>query len=179
MGSSAKDNSQKKSYFTKIAADGNKTQDGFLQITTFEGTTTPAMIPAPTRWYEQRIAIPGSPGAKAKEPQNPSPYNIVDLVIPYPEILTFLLNDNDLDNNINIYNSPLRNIHVELSLMGIAGIKTFEVFKISNLPPPYTEDTVVFQVENVMHTINEDTWETRIKANLRPARLLLKKNQNK
>jgi hypothetical protein len=63
---------------------------------------------------------------------NPGDYNIVDLVIPYPNILTFLLNDGDLDNNINIYNSPLRNIHVELSLMGIAGIKTFEIFNIGN-----------------------------------------------
>jgi len=175
VGSSAKDNSQKKSYFTKIAADGDKTQDGFLQITTFEGTTTPANAGRKARLMPTGGGeITGYVG-----PQNESPYNIVDLVIPYPEILTFLLNDNDLDNNINIYNSPLRNIHVELSLMGIAGIKTFEVFKISNLPPPYTEDTVVFQVENVMHTINEDTWETRIKANLRPARLLLKQSQNK
>jgi len=174
-GSSAKDNSQKKSYFTKIAADGNKTQDGFVQITTFEGKTTPANAGRKARLMPTGGGeITGYVG-----PQNESPYNIVDLVIPYPEILTFLLNDNDLDNNINIYNSPLRNIHVELSLMGIAGIKTFEVFKISNLPPPYTEDTVVFKVEKVMQTINEDTWETRIKANLRPARLLLKKSQNK
>jgi len=176
-GSLSKDNSQKKSYFTKIAADGNKTQDGFLQITTFKVQTTPTNAGR----QAQLIAAAGgqvSVAPATSGPQNTSPYNIVDLVIPYPEILTFLLNDNDLDNNINIYNSPLRNIHVELSLMGIAGIKTFEVFKISNLPPPYTEDTVVFQVENVMHTINEDTWETRIKANLRPARLLLKKSQN-
>ena len=179
VGSQSKDNSQKKSYFTKIAADGNKTQDGFLQITTFKEKTTPTQSDVELKQNAARAGGGGfGGGASSGGPQNTSAYDIVDLVIPYPEILTFLLNDNDLDNNINIYNSPLRNIHVELSLMGIAGIKTFEVFKISNLPPPYTEDTVVFQVENVMHTINEDTWETRIKANLRPASLLLKKSQN-
>ena len=152
-------------YFKKFAQDGNKTQDGFLQITTFKGKS-------------ESITV-GNQGGGSTLNINQSDYNIVDLVIPYPEILTFLLNDGDLQNNINIYNSPLRNIHVELSLMGIAGIKTFEIFKILNLPPPYTSDQVVFQVENVTHTINEDTWETRIKANLRPARSLLNKPINK
>jgi len=53
--------------------------------------------------------------------------------------------------------------------MGIAGIRVFEYFKIKNLPPPFTDNVVVFQVRDVNHTVDENGWETRIKASLRPA----------
>lgn len=96
-------------------------------------------------------------------------YNIVDLYIPDKEALVFLLNDNDREKNTNIYCAPIRNVEIEISLMGIAGIRVFEYFKIKNLPPPFTENVVVFQVRDVNHTLDESGWETRIKASLRPS----------
>ena len=96
-------------------------------------------------------------------------YNIVDLFIPDKEALVYLLNDNDRKGNPNVYCAPIRNVELEISLMGIAGIRVFEYFKVKNLPPPFTDDVVVFQVRDVNHTIDENGWETRIKASVRPA----------
>jgi hypothetical protein len=98
-------------------------------------------------------------------------YDIVDIVFPetFSDLVLYMLNDGDLKENTNIYNAPLRNVEIELSLMGISGIKTFEFFRVTNLPPPFNDDVVVFQVINVTHVVNENTWETRIKAQLRPA----------
>jgi hypothetical protein len=96
-------------------------------------------------------------------------YDIVDIIMPFQELVLYMLNDGDVEKNTNIYNAPLRNVEIELSLMGISGIKTFEFFRITNLPPPFNDDVVVFQVTNVTHVINENTWETRLKAQLRPA----------
>jgi len=96
-------------------------------------------------------------------------YNIVDLYIPDKEALVYMLNDNDITKNTNVYCAPIRNVEIEISLMGIAGIRVFEYFKIKNLPPPFTDNVVVFQVRDVNHTVDENGWETRIKASLRPA----------
>ena len=96
-------------------------------------------------------------------------YNIVDLCIPDKEALVFMLNDNDIEKNTNVYCAPIRNVEIEISLMGIAGIRVFEYFKIKNLPPPFTDNVVIFQVRDVNHVIDENGWETRIKASLRPA----------
>lgn len=104
---------------------------------------------------------------------NYNKYNIVDLCIPDKEALVYLLNDNDLKGNPGVYCAPIRNIEIEISLMGIAGIKVFQYFKIKNLPPPFTDDIVVFQVRDVNHTVDENGWETRIKASVRPAYNLL------
>jgi hypothetical protein len=95
--------------------------------------------------------------------------------MPHEELLVSMLNDGDLKTNTNIYNAPLRNIEIEISLMGISGIKTFEFFRVTNLPPPFNDDVVVFQVTNVTHVVNENTWETRLKAQLRPAYNLMGK----
>ena len=96
-------------------------------------------------------------------------YDIVDIVMPFEELVVNMLNDGDVEKNTNVYNAPLRNIEIEISLMGISGIKTFEFFRVTNLPPPFNDDVVVFQVTNVTHVVNENTWETRLKAQLRPA----------
>ena len=96
-------------------------------------------------------------------------YNIVDLYIPDKEALVYLLNDNDKKGNTNVYCAPIRNLELEMSLMGIAGIRVFEYFKVKNLPPPFTDDIVVFQVRDVNHTVDENGWETRIKASVRPS----------
>lgn len=96
-------------------------------------------------------------------------YNIVDLCIPDKEALVYLLNDEDKKGNTNVYCAPIRNVEIEISLMGIAGIKVFQFFKVRNLPPPFTDDVVVFQVRDVNHTLDENGWETKIKASVRPA----------
>lgn len=96
-------------------------------------------------------------------------YNIVDLYIPEKEALVYMLNDNDKSGNPGVYCAPIRNVEIEIALMGIAGIRVFEYFKIQNLPPPFTDDVVVFQVRDVNHTLDENGWETRIKASLRPS----------
>ena len=145
-------------YFRSILRDGNKYSDGFLQVTLFETKTAPVI---------QRTG--GSTTV------NYDKYDIVDIVMPYEELVVSMLNDGDVKTNTNIYNSPLRNVEIEISLMGISGIKTFEFFRVTNLPPPFNDDVVVFQVTNVTHVINENTWETRLKAQLRPAYNLIGK----
>jgi len=95
-------------------------------------------------------------------------WNIVDLYIPEKEALVYLLNDNNKKGNPNVYCAPIRNVELEIALMGIAGIRVFEYFKVNNLPPPFNKN-IVFQVRDVNHTVDENGWETRIKASLRPS----------
>lgn len=95
-------------------------------------------------------------------------WNIVDLYIPEKEALVYLLNDNNKKGNPNVYCAPIRNVELEIALMGIAGIRVFEYFKVNNLPPPFDKN-IVFQVRDVNHTVDENGWETRIKASLRPS----------
>jgi hypothetical protein len=150
-------------YFTKILKDGNKYGDGFLQVTLFK-TETAALL-SNADGTDQKVG-----GGIDYET-----YDIVDIIMPYEELVVSMLNDGDLKTNTNIYNAPLRNVEIEISLMGISGIKTFEFFRIANLPPPFNDDVVVFQVTNVTHVVNENTWETRLKAQLRPAYNLMGK----
>jgi len=90
------------------------------------------------------------------------------LYIPEKEALVYLLNDNNKKGNPNVYCAPIRNVELEIALMGIAGIRVFEYFKVNNLPPPFNKN-IVFQVRDVNHTVDENGWETRIKASLRPS----------
>jgi hypothetical protein len=123
--------------------------------------------------FETKEQPPGGRGfGKPTKVLDKNKYNIADLILPELETLMFLLNDGDVENNNSIYNAPIRNVEIDLALMGIAGIKTFQYFAIRNLPPPFTEERVVFQVRDVVNTIDENTWETKIKASLRPSRNL-------
>ena len=139
-------------FFKLIGKDGKKCGKDesvqFLQVTLFDTTA----------------AVQRTGGSTDYET-----YDIVDIIMPFKELVLYMLNDGDVDKNTNIYNAPLRNVEIELSLMGISGIKTFEFFRITNLPPPFNDDVVVFQVTNVTHVVNENAWETRLKAQLRPA----------
>ena len=141
-------------YYKLIVQDGNKYNNNenvkFLQVTLFDEKINPDPRGSGTIIdYET--------------------YDIVDIIMPFEDLILYMLNDGDLKTNTNIYNAPLRNVEIEISLMGIAGIKTFEFFRVTNLPPPFNDDVVVFQVTNVTHVVNENTWETRLKAQLRPA----------
>ncbi len=139
-----------KYYYTLIGKDGPKYKDKFLQVTLFDEKPNPDSRGADTITDFET-------------------YDIVDIIMPFEDLVLYMLNDGDLKTNTNIYNAPLRNVEIEISLMGISGIKTFEFFRIANLPPPFNDDVVVFQVMNVTHVVNENTWETRVKAQLRPA----------
>jgi len=148
-------------YFKEILKDGKKSgKDAivqFLQVTLFK-TETAALL-----------SNADGTDRKVGGEIDYETYDIVDIVMPFEELVVNMLNDGDVEKNTNVYNAPLRNIEIEISLMGISGIKTFEFFRVTNLPPPFNDDVVVFQVTNVTHVVNENTWETRLKAQLRPA----------
>jgi len=151
-----------KYYYTLIGKDGPKYKDKFLQVTLFD-----------EKDVERTSTDIGVIGVSLKteiiKEVDYETYDIVDIIMPFEDLVLYMLNDGDLKTNTNIYNAPLRNVEIEISLMGISGIKTFEFFRIANLPPPFNDDVVVFQVTNVTHVVNENTWETRLKAQLRPA----------
>jgi hypothetical protein len=166
-----KDTDTSEIYFKEILRDGNKYSEGFLQVTLFGEEKNVTSISS--------TAVSGDPGRRVERIGGKSidykTYDIVDIIMPREELLVSMLNDGDLKTNTNIYNAPLRNVEIEISLMGISGIKTFEFFRVTNLPPPFNDDVVVFQVTNVTHVVNENTWETRLKAQLRPAYNLMGK----
>ena len=168
-----KDTDTSEIYFKEILKDGNKYSEGFLQVTLFGETKN-----ANSAEFRS-TAVSGDPGRRVERVGGKSvdykTYDIVDIIMPYEELVVNMLNDGDLKTNTNIYNAPLRNVEIEISLMGISGIKTFEFFRVTNLPPPFNDDVVVFQVTNVTHVVNENTWETRLKAQLRPAYNLMGK----
>jgi hypothetical protein len=166
-----KDTDTSEIYFKEILKDGNKYSEGYLQVTLFGEEKNVTSISS--------TAVSGDPGRRVERESGKSidykTYDIVDIIMPYEELVVSMLNDGDLKTNTNIYNAPLRNVEIEISLMGISGIKTFEFFRVTNLPPPFNDDVVVFQVTNVTHVVNENTWETRLKAQLRPAYNLMGK----
>ena len=157
-GTNQKKSDSSEYYFKQILKDGPKYEQGFLQVTLYETKTAPV---------RQRTG--------GDTTVNYDKYDIVDIVMPYEELVVYMLNDGDVKTNTNIYNHSLRNVEIEISLLGIAGIKTFEFFRVTNLPPPFNDDVVVFQVTNVTHVVNENGWETRLKAQLRPAYNLIDK----
>lgn len=165
-----KDTDTSEIYFKEILRDGNKYSEGFLQVTLFGEKDV-----GQTSTNTEDSGVGGGLETKIVKGVDYETYDIVDIIMPYEELLVSMLNDGDLKTNTNIYNAPLRNVEIEISLMGISGIKTFEFFRVTNLPPPFNDDVVVFQVTNVTHVVNENTWETRLKAQLRPAYNLMGK----
>lgn len=67
---------------------------------------------------------------------------------------------------------PIPGVRVEFSLMGIAGFRTFQVVGVKNLPTPYEEGKVVFQIVDVKHSVNTEGWITRVSAVIRPLKSL-------
>jgi hypothetical protein len=91
------------------------------------------------------------------------------LALVNKDILTLMVNDKDLGNT-SVNNIPQPGIKAEITLLGIAGLKTFHIFGIDNLPMPYDKD-ILFQVENVKHSLQSSgMWTTTITAGLRPIR---------
>lgn len=102
-------------------------------------------------------------------------FNYIKLALPSSmgrSILRKMLDDEDIDYNQK-YCAIQPNINAEITLQGIGGLRTFQCFLIKNLPRPYSEKNIVFQVINVMDSIEAGTWETTLVAGLRPLRKLI------
>jgi hypothetical protein len=99
----------------------------------------------------------------------PDTFEIVKLVLPSSPLLGMILNDEDFDNNPR-YCAIQPGITAELTLEGIGGLRTFQYFRIRNLPEPYSHRNIIFRIVDVVQSINGGIWETTIKAGILPLR---------
>ena len=97
-------------------------------------------------------------------------WNIVNLVLPNDSLLIALMNDMDFKNNSNIYGGQQPGFTVEMTLQGISGLRTFQLFSLKNLPSPYSEREIICQIVDVSHKIENGNWTTTIKAGIRSIR---------
>jgi hypothetical protein len=81
--------------------------------------------------------------------------------------LLHMLEDEEQPLFTNLNSMPIPGVKVEFTLLGVAGFRTFQVFKVSNLPKPYDKGAL-FQITEIKHSITTDGWNTRIVANVRP-----------
>lgn len=93
----------------------------------------------------------------------------VKLIMPDVEFLKIILDDNDFDNNPK-YIGIQPGINAELVIDGIGGLRTFQCFLIKNLPEPYTPKNIIFRITDVVHTLQNKMWETKIVAGIIPFR---------
>lgn len=98
----------------------------------------------------------------------------VSLVLPNSSFLSLLLSDGDTNYNSRYYGIQ-PNITLEMTVQGIGGIRTFQMFLIRNLPDPYSDKNVVFRIIDVESSLENGNWETTIKAGLLPLRDAIKK----
>ena len=97
-------------------------------------------------------------------------FNIVNLVLPSQTLLLGLLNDLDYGNNTNVYGGQQPGFTVEMTLQGISGLRTFQLFSLKNLPSPYSEREILCQIIDVSHKVDGGNWTTTIKAGIRSIR---------
>jgi len=102
---------------------------------------------------------------------------IVKLVLPNPQLLRMLLDDKDEDNNPR-YCAVQPGIILEMTILGIGGIRTFQYFLVKNLPEPYSHRNIVFRVTDVHQTLESGNWETTIRAQLLPLKKYIKLRVN-
>lgn len=99
---------------------------------------------------------------------------IIKLVMPSPQLLRMLLNDEDFENN-GRYCAVQPGIILEITLMGIGGLRTFQYFLVKNLPEPYSDRNIIFRITDVQQTLETGNWETTIRAQPLPLRGYIKK----
>ena len=97
-------------------------------------------------------------------------WNIVNLVLPNETLLLAILNDLDTKNNSNIYGGQQPGFTVEMTLQGISGLRTFQLFSLKNLPSPYSEHEIICQIVDITHKVDNSNWTTTIKAGIRAIR---------
>jgi hypothetical protein len=96
------------------------------------------------------------------------------LVLPNTEILAFLLDDEDEENNPK-YTGIMPHIQASFTIQGIGGLRTFMMFLVRNLPEPYSHKNIVFRIVDVQETIEAGKWITNITAGIVPLRGFIKK----
>jgi hypothetical protein len=94
---------------------------------------------------------------------------IIKLVIPNQRILRMLLDDKDEENNSR-YCAVQPGITLELTMLGIGGLRTFQYFMVKNLPEPYSHRTIIFRITDVVQSLESGNWETTIRAQPLPLR---------
>jgi hypothetical protein len=97
-------------------------------------------------------------------------WNIVNLVLPVESLLIALMNDMDFKNSSNIYGGQQPGFTVEMTLQGISGLRTFQLFSLKNLPSPYSEREIICQIVDIQHKVESGNWTTTIKAGIRSIR---------
>jgi hypothetical protein len=117
----------------------------------------------------------GGGGVGASGAFNPSSnevtgWNIVNLVLPNDSLLIALMNDMDFKNNTNIYGGQQPGFTVEMTLQGISGLRTFQLFSLKNLPSPYSDREIICQIVDISHKVDSANWTTTIKAGIRSIR---------
>ena len=115
-------------------------------------------------------------GVASTTTQVPAGGEIVKLVMPSSAkpLLRMLLDDGDEERNPR-YCAVQPGITLEMTLEGIGGLRTFQYFRIRNLPEPYSHRNIIFRVTDVVQTIRGGQWETTIKAGLLPLRKYIAK----
>ena len=99
--------------------------------------------------------------------------NIVKLVLPDQQLLRMLLSDNDEESNAR-YCAVQPGIILELTLLGVGGLRTFQYFTVKNLPEPYSDRNIIFRITDVQQTLEAGNWETTIRAQPLPLRAYIK-----
>ena len=120
--------------------------------------------------YARGAAAAGGGGFVAATPSKETGFNIVNLVLSSQTLLLGLLNDLDYSNNTNIYGGQQPGFTVEMTLQGISGLRTFQLFSLKNLPSPYSEREILCQIIDVSHKVDAGNWTTVIKAGIRSIR---------
>lgn len=101
---------------------------------------------------------------------SPDFYKVYNLALPNNSLLLSILNCEDFDDNPNIYGGQQPNFICEIEMQGISGLRTFQCFSLKNIPKPYSEEDIIFQIIDVSHVLQNGDWTTLIKAGIRPAR---------
>jgi hypothetical protein len=92
---------------------------------------------------------------------------VIKLVLPNQELLRLILHDEDRSNN-PIYCAVQPNITMELNILGVGGLRTFQYFLVRNLPEPYSHKNIIFRITDVIQHLEAGNWETTIRAGLLP-----------
>lgn len=116
--------------------------------------------------FARQAAVTGGGGFVTTTPPIET-LNVVNLALPNESLLISILNDLDFKNNTTVYSAIQPNFNVEITLHGVSGFRTFQLFSLKNLPSPYSDKEVIFQIRNVTHRIEEGNWSTIISAGVR------------
>jgi hypothetical protein len=101
--------------------------------------------------------------------QNITKNEVLKLILPDTQLLRMMLDDKDEVNNSR-YCAVQPGIVLELTILGIGGMRTFQYFLVKNLPEPYSEKNIIFRITDVHHTLETGNWETVIRAQPLPLR---------